>query len=153
LRENQGIIFNYTVFAKQSSDVYTINILDCFVVALLAMTDFENINKIQGYIMTNEVKLGQWIRVGIKDAVVCSIYDEANIEVVYLDDRDRAINEDAVLQNDKWEFKVSGACGGYADKYSRLNEYVSILRIGYHNSLQFNKDREKYSKKLREEQQ
>lgn len=83
-----------------------------------------------------DVKLGEWITVGSgsgKDAVVCHINTNpelGDIEVVYLDDRDRAINEDVIWKEDHWEFKYSGPCGGYADKYSRLSDYVSKLRRG-----------------------
>lgn len=63
-----------------------------------------------------------------KKAIVCQIYDPNNIEVVYLDDRDHAINEDMILRNGKWEFKHEGPCGGYADNYPRLSNYVSMLR-------------------------
>jgi hypothetical protein len=81
----------------------------------------------------HEPKLGGWISFS-KDqklkqqAVVCHIYDSENIEVVYLDERNRAINEDMKLIDGKWEFKISGPCGGYADNRSRLREYVGILR-------------------------
>ena len=83
------------------------------------------------------VKSGDWISFGggtfRKSAVVCTVYKDssiADIEVVYLDDRDRAINEDMVWKNDKWEFRHSGPGGGYADNYDRLRSYVSQLRRG-----------------------
>jgi hypothetical protein len=72
---------------------------------------------------------GEWPEKVLK-LVVCRVYDEQNIEVVYLDYRNRAINEDMVLKDGKWEFKISGPCGGYADNYPRLSEYVKILRNG-----------------------
>lgn len=78
------------------------------------------------------VKLGDWIRLGTNlDAVVCQIYENhalGDIEVVYLDSRSRAINVDAVWEDDHWDFKYEGPSGGYADKYNRLRRYVSILR-------------------------
>ena len=84
-----------------------------------------------------KVAPGDWITFGSsrlpKSAVVCMVYDDpslGDIEVVYLDDRNRAINEDMVWQDDKWEFKTSGPCGGYADQYDRLEHYVRILRRG-----------------------
>lgn len=84
----------------------------------------------------NELSLGDWISFGqMKKAVVCRIYDKENIEVMYLDDRDRAINEDMVLVDDKWKFKIQGPNGGYADKYPRLSEYVRILRAGQNSCL------------------
>ena len=75
------------------------------------------------------VKPGDWITFGSallpKDAVVCKVYQDASwadIEVVYLDNRDRAINEDVVWKDGKWQFKNQGASGGYADKYERLQD-------------------------------
>lgn len=54
-----------------------------------------------------------------------------DIEVVYIDDRDRAINEGAIWVDGVWKFKNPGASGaGYADRYDRLREYVNILRSG-----------------------
>ncbi len=83
------------------------------------------------------VKPGDWISFGSgplpKDAVVCNAYEDSSlgdIEVVYLDDRNRAINEDMVWKDGKWEFKIAGPCGGYADKYDRLSAYVAQLRRG-----------------------
>ena len=78
---------------------------------------------------------GQWIGIGeraIVDAVVCVSHSspEAVCEVVYLDDRNRAINEDVIWTGRYWEFLQPGVCGGYADKYDRLREYVAILRRG-----------------------
>jgi len=83
------------------------------------------------------VRPGDWITFGsgvlLKKAVVCTVYQNtslADIEVVYLDDRDRAINEDMVWKDGKWQFKQPGPCGGYADQYDRLKGYVSQLRRG-----------------------
>lgn len=79
-----------------------------------------------------DVKTGDFIHFGsgllLKKAIVCSIYDSENIEVIYIDDRNRAINEDMVLKEGKWVFKHQGPCGGYADKYERLSDYVRRLR-------------------------
>ena len=83
------------------------------------------------------IKRGDWISFGSgllpKHAVVCTVFKDnslADIEVVYLDDRDRAINEDMIWKDGKWQFKISGPCGGYADNYSRLSDYVAQLRRG-----------------------
>ena len=77
---------------------------------------------------------GQWITVGKGrnvDAVVCRIYeDTGNCEIVYLDERDRAINEDAKWTGTHWEFASQEPTGGYADNYGRLQSFVSILRSG-----------------------
>jgi len=76
-----------------------------------------------------------WISVGesgIVRAVVCTVYQDSTIgdcEVVYLDERDRAINENVRWVGTYWEFDKRGSdYGGYADNYSRLQEYVGILR-------------------------
>ncbi|MBW8000857.1 MAG: hypothetical protein FVQ80_02390 [Planctomycetes bacterium] len=77
---------------------------------------------------------GDWITFGNNiSAVVCTIYENTSlgeIEVVYIDSRDRAINADMVWRDGKWEFKSSEVCGGYADKYTRLEQFVSKLRSG-----------------------
>lgn len=67
------------------------------------------------------------IYIGNTRAVISQVYPDGSVEVVYLS-RDRAINEDAVKKDGKWEFKISGPCGGYADNYPRLARYVTILR-------------------------
>ena len=84
-------------------------------------------------ITPENVKIKDWILIGIKEAVVCKVYNTDNsnmIEVVYLDDKDRAINEHAIFGNNSWQFINKGPDGGYADNYERLAEYVSILRLG-----------------------
>jgi len=84
---------------------------------------------------------GEWISVGNaiikKQAVVCRAITapelkkiEGDFEVVYLDDRNRAINTGVIWQEDHWGFKNSGCGGGYADRYDRLRNYVNILRQG-----------------------
>lgn len=78
---------------------------------------------------------GQWIGIGeraIVHAVVCVVRgsSEPMCEVVYLDDRIRAINEDVVWKGQYWEFLQPDVRGGYADQYDRLREYVAILRRG-----------------------
>lgn len=76
---------------------------------------------------------GEWVHIGPahlgRTAVVCNVHD-AHIEVVYLDDKNKAINEDAVWGGDHWRFKHDGPCGGYADGNSRLSQFVAILRRG-----------------------
>ena len=78
-----------------------------------------------------QVKPGDWITIGLINAVVCNVYkDNPNIvEVVYLD-KNKAINDDVRYSSNGWEFRYPKPSGGYADKYSRLNPYVSILRSG-----------------------
>ncbi|MEX1014175.1 MAG: hypothetical protein WDZ80_03380 [Candidatus Paceibacterota bacterium] len=85
-----------------------------------------------------EVTPGQWISLGTdpltsRDAVVCRVYEEGRIEVVYLDRRDRAINEDAIWNGERWVFENPGPGGGYADNYNRLGQYVRKLRAGRYN--------------------
>jgi hypothetical protein len=83
-------------------------------------------------ITPENVKLRDWISVGMNNAVLCHIYENepGKIEVVYLDRRNRAINEDVHYKVGKWTFVYDGLNGGYADNYSRLGEFVAILRAG-----------------------
>jgi hypothetical protein len=83
-------------------------------------------------ITPDNVKLKDWISVGLLDAVVCHIYtNEPNkFEVVYLDRKNLAINEDVQYKDGVWTFVYDGPGGGYADKSSALGEFVSILRAG-----------------------
>lgn len=78
------------------------------------------------------VKPGDWITFGNEvEAVVCNIYDNkelGDIEVVYLDDRARAINVAMIWRDDHWDFRHEGLGGGYADNYPRLKMYVDQLR-------------------------
>lgn len=80
------------------------------------------------------VKAGDWVVVGKNGthAVVCTVFSNEElkdeIEVVFIDSRDRAINRHIRWNNEYWEFV--GDLGGYADKYDRLRKYVRILRSG-----------------------
>ena len=78
-----------------------------------------------------EVSPGQWIKIDKSNAVVCNVHAD-HIEVVYLDGRNRAINEDIVWDGSQWTFRRPGPSGSHADKYPRLYEYLSILRRGPH---------------------
>ena len=80
------------------------------------------------------VSPGTWIRIGARSnsgrsAVTCNVRDDA-VEVVYLNDKSEAINEDVRWSGESWEFASFGAVGGYADRYDRLRDYVAILRRG-----------------------
>jgi len=85
-----------------------------------------------------KISPGDWIWVGEDGevrAVVCKVYDSisvagGNIEVVFLDNRNRAINLDVKWTGNNWEFVFQGDYGGYADRYARLEPYVRILRSG-----------------------
>jgi hypothetical protein len=74
-----------------------------------------------------EVEPHDVIRIGIHRAVVCQVSSSGYVEVVYLDDRERAINDDAIWDSDKWRFKNSGPTGGYSGKYDRLSTFVTQL--------------------------
>lgn len=77
---------------------------------------------------------GDWIRLGERGglrAVVCAVNEDStsgDCEVVFLDDRHRAINNPAKWNGAYWGFLHKGASGGYADNYSRLSHYVAVLR-------------------------
>lgn len=87
-----------------------------------------------------DVNPGEWVQIGRKkevDAVISAIYEqlsanEGNIEVVYLDRINRAVNEDLKWTGSNWEFAKKGLGGCYADKHPRLALFVSILRSGRH---------------------
>lgn len=81
-----------------------------------------------------EVKLGDWITVSRKRGVLCQLPREGRAEFVYLDERNRAINEEIVWTGEKWEFAYPGVSGGYADNYPRLADFVSVLRSGERRS-------------------
>lgn len=83
-------------------------------------------------ITPENVKIEDWISVGMVDAVVCNIYEDKPgiIEIVYLDRKNQAINEDVCYKDGNWTFVYDGPNGGYADNYSRLGRFVSILRAG-----------------------
>jgi hypothetical protein len=76
-----------------------------------------------------DVKPGDTIYFGsAQKAVICHVYNQNNVEAVYLDHKGQAINEDMVFENNEWDFKISGPCGGYADKNPRLSEFVRKLK-------------------------
>ncbi len=79
-----------------------------------------------------ENKIDEWISIGSnrRDAVICQILSEDRLEVVYLDNNGKAINEYVVLKDNIWCFENSNPCGGYADNSERLSLYVSTLREG-----------------------
>lgn len=88
---------------------------------------------------TPTVAPGTWIRVGKNasvEAVVCSVRTPESVtqsgllEVVYLDHRDRAINEDVRWDGEHWLFVHEGPSGGYADGHARLQRFVQLLRLG-----------------------
>ncbi|KEO73674.1 hypothetical protein [Anditalea andensis] len=80
----------------------------------------------------DNIKPKDWIYIGSQHVVVCKIYEDYpdKIEIIYLNDRNQAINEDAHYIGGKWTFAHEGPCGGNADNYPRLAEYVRILRAG-----------------------
>lgn len=80
-----------------------------------------------------KLEAGAWIVIGDgQRAVVCgppSSDSADHLEIVYLDGRDRAINEDVRWTGSGWDF-VGTPQPGYADRYDRLRERVSQLRLG-----------------------
>lgn len=72
------------------------------------------------------------IRIGKTKAVVIEVRrneDDAfeNVHVVYLN-HDKAIHEDAIWVDDRWDFELKGAVGGYADNRWDLRDFVAKLR-------------------------
>lgn len=82
-----------------------------------------------------KIKSSEWIVVGNIDCVVCSVrkpdHPLGDCEVVC--NPDKPANRDVQWKNSKWVFVESGDFGGYADKYSRLHQYVQILKKGRFN--------------------
>ena len=77
------------------------------------------------------VSAGYWIQIGDVNAVVCQVFRDGpnDVEVVFLD-KGEAVNKDAKWANDRWELDPNRDYGGYADIYSRLAYFVSVLRDG-----------------------
>lgn len=70
------------------------------------------------------------IYIGQTKAIIVQFYNEekTECEVVYMDHKGMAINEDAALNGEKWEFKIQKPCGGYADNNTRLSPFVQMLK-------------------------
>ena len=79
-----------------------------------------------------EIKPGDWIRIGNTDCVVANVREHSHAlgdcEVVF--NPSKPTNHDVVWTGGEWKFVESGNYGGYADKYPRLSEFVSILKRG-----------------------
>ncbi|HWX13343.1 MAG TPA: hypothetical protein VNY06_00445 [Methylocella sp.] len=75
---------------------------------------------------------GDWITVGEIRAVVSAVREPDNFsgdcEVVF--NPQKPTNHDVVWTGEKWRFAERSDFGGYADKYPRLRQYVSILKRG-----------------------
>lgn len=70
------------------------------------------------------------IEIGDTSCVVCQVFEGEHLtwcRVVYLE-RERAISEQVVCREDRWEFLHHGPEGTYADGDSSLSEYVAMLR-------------------------
>ncbi len=79
---------------------------------------------------TPSVEPGEWIVIRAVRAVVSRVYADrtpAEIEVVYLDGRNRALYKDVVWRDNHWEF-TSGLGGGSAENDDRLARYLRLLR-------------------------
>jgi hypothetical protein len=79
-----------------------------------------------------DIKPGEWIQVGKRSCVVCNVrkhgHSFGDCEVVF--NPEKPANADVEWSGKEWVFKASGDYGGYADKYSRFNECVQILKRG-----------------------
>ena len=80
-----------------------------------------------------EMTPGQLIDIGMTRAVVSLVYSDphaarADGEVVYIDERNRAINQDVIYNGERWEFANNDGSGGYADRYDRLQSFVALIR-------------------------
>lgn len=73
------------------------------------------------------VSPGDSINIGTNSAiraVVCQLLNgtSGDLEVVYLDNSNRAINENVKWTGTHWKFVRQGPGGGYADNYPRLTQ-------------------------------
>lgn len=79
----------------------------------------------------DQIVPGSIVAVGKKQqvrAVVCTIRPK-RVEVVYLDASGKALHQEIQWHTGAWEF-ISGVQGGVpADKDTRLEQYVKMLRI------------------------
>jgi hypothetical protein len=89
--------------------------------------------------MSNQpvINVGDWIDVEGVPCVVANTRDEGHFfgycEVVC--NPKKPSNRDVKWSNEKWVFDNPNDFGGYADKYQRLNNVVSILKRGKRNQL------------------
>lgn len=74
------------------------------------------------------IKEWEIINIWDKICIISSIYNEKEIEIIYIDYQNRAINEDAILINNQRIFKNILPSWWYADKSTRLRKYVNELR-------------------------
>ena len=79
-----------------------------------------------------EINPREWIRVENCDCVVANVREPGHVfgdcEVVF--DREKPTNRDVRWDGNEWRFVETGDFGGYADRYSRLDAYVAILKRG-----------------------
>lgn len=75
-----------------------------------------------------KINPGEWILVGSTHCVVANIHDNGDCEVVF--NSSKPTNCDAHWDGQAWVFIESIDYGGYAEKYSRLNPYIQILKRG-----------------------
>ncbi len=77
------------------------------------------------------IMAGSIVAVGNKEqirAVVCTIRPR-RVEVVYLDASGRALHQEIEWRAGVWEFITGAQDGVSADKDTRLEQYVKMLRI------------------------
>lgn len=80
-----------------------------------------------------EIRLGQWISIGMVRAVISTIHEPGkgfgDCEVVF--DPRKPTNRDAEWRDGAWQFVESPDFGGYAESSDRLRRFVTILKAGY----------------------
>lgn len=73
---------------------------------------------------------GSWIPVGGKspvESVVCTVRP-GRIEVVYLNEENKALHAEAKWTSQGWAFLTKNGSGKPADRDQRLEPYIKILR-------------------------
>ncbi len=81
--------------------------------------------------MVDRIAPGDWVSVGEQarvEAVICTLRPK-RIEVVYLDEMNKAVHREVAWAAGGWRFAKQSQAK-YADKDQRLGSYVKILRAG-----------------------
>ncbi|MGF1873583.1 hypothetical protein [Photobacterium indicum] len=78
------------------------------------------------------IKEGDWIEVEGVSSVVSRVREAGHYfgECEVVCSPNKPANRDAKWSNGEWVFTNSNDFGGYAEKYDRLNRFVSILKRG-----------------------
>lgn len=74
------------------------------------------------------VKEGDSIMVGTVHAIVSTVFLPDRVEIVYLNQTGRAVAENAIRTNGKWQFESNMVDATYADGSDRLRKFAAQLK-------------------------